>query len=80
MEVLLQLVLEYLMGPPGLCPRLFRTDNGMQPRLGVHIFMNGRLAVAAALALQTGRHAAAAVHSAVAAADFGNLLHEFSAF
>lgn len=77
MEILFQLILEHLMGPPGLCPWLFRTDNGMQPQLDVHIFMDGRLAVAVASALQIGRHAAVAVHSAVAVVDFVNLLLGF---
>ncbi len=77
MEVLFQPVPEHLMGPPGLCPRLFRTDNGMQPHLDVHIFMDSRLAVAVAFALQIGRHAAVAVHSAVAVVNFVNLLLDF---
>lgn len=33
----------------GLCPLLFRTDDGMQSQFHVHIFKDGRLAVAVSL-------------------------------
>lgn len=77
MEILFQLIPEHLMWLPGLCPGLFGTDNRMQTLFDVHIFMDGRLAVAVASALQIGPHAAVAVHSAMAVVDFVNLFLGF---
>ena len=70
MEVLPQLVLEYFMGLPGLCPRFFRADDGMQAHLRVHIFMDGSGAVAIPFALQVGCHAAVAIDAVVPVVDF----------
>ena len=49
----------------------------MQDQFHVHIFMDGRLAVAVSPAFQISRHAAAAVHSVVAVADLVDLLLDF---
>ena len=69
MEVLPQLVLEYFMGLPGLCPRFFRADDGMQAHLRVHIFMDGSGAVAIPFALQVGCHASVAIDAVVPVVD-----------
>lgn len=51
MEVLLQFVLKYFMGIPGLCPRFLRADDGVQAQFRVHIFMDRCPAVAVPPAL-----------------------------
>ena len=46
MEVLIQFVPEYFMGLSRLCPQLFGADDGAQTHLRIHVFMDGRCAVA----------------------------------
>lgn len=74
MEVLLQLISEYFMGPAWLCNRLFEADDGAQTHLCVHIFMDGRSTVAMPCPLQISDHAAVAVHLVMAMVDAADLL------
>ena len=68
-----------LWGFPGFMglPRLYGADDGMQAQLGVHILMDGRLAVAESFTLQINSHAAVAVHSVMAVVDLFNPLLGF---
>ena len=52
---------------------LFGADDGTQPHLCVHVFMDGRHAVAVSCPLQIYSHAAVAVHSIMAVIDAANL-------
>ena len=61
----------------GLCPRLFRADDGMQAHLRVHVFMDGSGTVAVSFAPQIGRHATIAVHTVVPVVDFFYLPLDF---
>ena len=74
MEVLIQFVLEYFMGLSRLCPWLFGADDGAQTHLLVHVFMDGRSAVAVPRPFQIGGHAAVAIHSFMAVVDATDLL------
>ncbi len=60
-----------------LCSRLFWADDGAQTHLCVHVFMDGRSAVAVLCPLQISRHAVVAVHSVMAMADTADLLLNF---
>jgi len=55
---------------PWLCPWFFRADDGMQPHLSVHIFMDGSGAVAVSFTLQIDRHGTVAVNTVVPVVDF----------
>lgn len=77
MEVLFQFVFKHFMGLPGLYPRLYGADDGMQAQLGVHILMDGRLAVTESFTLQINSHAAVAVYSVMAVVDLFNPLLGF---
>ena len=61
----------------GLCPRFFRTDDGTQAHLRVHVFMDGTGTVAVSLALQIGRHAAIAVNTVVPVVNLSDLPIDF---
>ena len=68
-EVLFQSVLEHFMRLPGLRAGLPGTDDGAQAQLCVHVFMDGRGAVAVSPALQVCPHAAVAINAVVAVVD-----------
>ncbi len=76
-EILLQSVFKHFVGLPGLCPRLFGTDDGTQPHLHVHVFMDSCGTVAVSYALQIGRHAAVAVNAVVPVVDLIYLSLDF---
>jgi hypothetical protein len=70
MEVLVQLILKYFMRLPWLCPWFFRADDGMQPHLRVHIFMDGSGAVVVSFTFQISRHGTVAVNTVMSVVDF----------
>ena len=73
-EVLLQLVLKYLVGLPGLCAWPLGADDGVQAQLHVHIFVDSRAAIAVSPAFEISCHAAVTVHPVMAVVDILNLL------
>ncbi len=77
MKVLVQFVPEYFMRLPWLCPWFFRAGDGMQPRLCVHIFMDGSGAVAVSFTLQIGCHGTVAVNTVIPVVDFIYLPQDF---
>ena len=77
MEDLFQLVLEYFMRLPRLCPWLLRADDGMQSHLRIHIFMDGCGAVVVSFAAQISRHTAVAVNTVMPVVDLIDLSLDF---
>ena len=74
MEILVQFVIKYFMGLPGLDPWFLWSDDGMQSQFRIHIFMDCCLAVVVSPALQIGSHTAVSVYSIVVVVDFFDFL------
>lgn len=73
-EVLLQTIFEHFVGFPGLCPRLFGSDDRAQTKFRIHVLMNGCGTACVPLTFQIDRHTAVAVNTVVVVVDILNLL------
>ena len=72
-KILFEPVFKYFMRFPMLVIRLLWTHDGMKTQFHVHIFMDGRRAVAVTFPSQICRHAPVTINAIVFMVDFLNL-------